>query len=160
MKVSSVILPLLLCTLASALAVEGHAFSKRISFGCVALDEICRNGIATRGITEICGVSSSGKSQICMQLALVVQLAEERGGLGKGVVYLCTEDAFPSKRLHQMAQSCSKRFGSIGRPVDFLDSIFLEHISDSVRYIDSNNKSFAKRTYPFFHSHISNYVKV
>lgn len=104
----------------------------RITFGCPALDAITRNGIATRGITEICGESGSGKSQICLQLALTVQLAEEMGGLGKGAVFICTEDAFPSNRLYQVAATFSERFGSIAQCSDLLDNIYIEHISECV----------------------------
>lgn len=124
-----------------------------ITFGCSALDAITRNGIATRGITEICGEAGSGKSQLCIQLALTVQLAEESGGLGKGAVFICTEDAFPSKRLLQMAGTFTERFGSIARGSDFLDSIYIKHISESVSInhlfpiIDDHLQQFVIRSY-------------
>lgn len=57
---------------------------KRITSGCRALDKLLGNGISNVGITEICGESGSGKTQICLQLAVSVQLPEHLGGLGKG----------------------------------------------------------------------------
>lgn len=57
---------------------------KRITSGCSALDKILKSGISNVGITEISGESGSGKSQICLQLAVTVQLPEHLGGLGKG----------------------------------------------------------------------------
>lgn len=57
---------------------------KRIRSGCRAVDKILNNGISNVGITEISGESGSGKSQICLQLAVTVQLPEQLGGLGKG----------------------------------------------------------------------------
>lgn len=102
------------------------------------MDSITHNGISTRGITEICGTAGSGKSQICMQLALTVQLAEESGGLGKGAVFICTENAFPSKRLIQMASTFAQRYDSIAEPIDFLDNIFIEHVADSVSILTLN----------------------
>ena len=41
-------------------------------------------GILCRGITEIAGESASGKTQLCMQLCLTVQLAENMNGLDAG----------------------------------------------------------------------------
>ena len=41
-------------------------------------------GILCRGITEIAGESASGKTQLCMQLCLTVQLAESMNGLDAG----------------------------------------------------------------------------
>lgn len=104
---------------------------RHITFGCSALDKITRNGIPIRGITEIVGESGCGKSQICMQLALNVQLPLSHGGLEKSAVYICTEDAFPSKRLIQMAGFHSKKYQTNG----WLDNIFIEHCPDSVRYV-------------------------
>lgn len=101
---------------------------KRLTFGCTSLDKIMKNGVSNRGITEISGEAGTGKSQICLQLSLTVQLAEENGGFGKGVAYICTEDAFPSKRLYQMSQKFLRRYGQHS----FLDKIFIEHITESV----------------------------
>ena len=41
-------------------------------------------GILSRGITEIAGESASGKTQLCMQLCLTVQLPLQLGGLNGG----------------------------------------------------------------------------
>lgn len=71
----------------------------------------------------------------------MVQLAEECGGLAKGAVFICTEDAFPAKRLHQMASAFSQRFGSIAETVDFLNNIYIEHISDAVGW--SNQRVYS-----------------
>lgn len=104
---------------------------RHITFGCTALDGITRNGLPIRGITEIVGESGCGKTQICLQLALNVQLSLANGGLEKSVAYICTENAFPSKRLVQMAHFHRKRFGN----VNLLDNIFIEYCHDSVRTI-------------------------
>jgi len=59
---------------------KGH----RLSLGCEILDGFLRGGILREGITEITGESSSGKTQICLQLCLSVQLPPEHGGFEGG----------------------------------------------------------------------------
>ncbi|KAH8246874.1 hypothetical protein KR032_002520 [Drosophila birchii] len=97
----------------------------RVSFGCSALDRCTGGGVVTRGITELCGASGVGKTQLLLQLALCVQLPNELGGLGKGVAYICTEDAFPARRLLQMSKACEKRYPQ--EKLNFLGNIFVEH---------------------------------
>ena len=41
-------------------------------------------GLLLRGITEIVGESSAGKTQLCLQLCLSVQLPIKHGGLNGG----------------------------------------------------------------------------
>lgn len=103
----------------------------KFKFGCRSLDYIIRNGLPS-GITEISGESGAGKSQICLQLSLVVQLCVENGGRDKGAVFICTEDAFPSKRLFQMADVFTKRYGN----KNYLDNIFIEHVHDSEHLVE------------------------
>ena len=51
-----------------------------------------------------------------------------------GAVYICTEDAFPNKRLHQLAESFAKRYHSLGLTARQLsDGIFVEHAATIVR---------------------------
>ena len=42
-------------------------------------------GILTQGITEISGESAAGKTQLCLQLCITVQLPREQGGLSGGM---------------------------------------------------------------------------
>lgn len=114
---------------------------RHITFGCKALDKITRNGLPVRGITEIVGESGCGKSQICLQLTLNVQLPIANGGLGKSTVYICTEDAFPSKRLVQMAYLYTQTFH-----IDtWLDNIFVEHCPDTVNIFKMHVLHFVYR---------------
>lgn len=64
-----------------------------------------------------------------MQLALNVQLPVSDGGLEKAAVYICTEDAFPSKRLVQMVDYCNKTYQN---DQQWLEQIYIEHCADSV----------------------------
>ena len=77
----------------------------RITTGCDALDEILGGGVETQNITEFYGEYGSAKTQISHQLSVNVQLPPEKGGLGKGVVYIDTEDTFIPTRIEQMAEA-------------------------------------------------------
>jgi len=68
------------------------------------LDELLGGGIETKTITEFFGEYGSGKTQICHQLAVNVQLPEEQGGLGAKAVYIDTEGTFRWERIEQMAK--------------------------------------------------------
>ncbi len=77
---------------------------KRISTGCRALDELLEGGIETKAITEFVGEFGSGKTQICHQLAVMVQLPPEKGGLGAKALYIDTEGTFRPERIIEIAK--------------------------------------------------------
>ncbi|MEB3788198.1 MAG: DNA repair and recombination protein RadA [Desulfurococcales archaeon] len=77
---------------------------KKITTGSRNLDELLGGGIETRTITELFGEFGSGKTQICHQLAVNVQLPEDRGGLEAKAVYIDTEGTFRWERIEQMAK--------------------------------------------------------
>lgn len=109
----------------------GSSRGQRLSLGCQILDGCLHGGILKQGITEVAGESSSGKTQICLQLCLTVQLPEEKGGLGGGAVYISTEDVFPSKRLHQLTQYFVKNQTNLSNSlINPSDNIFIEHAAD------------------------------
>ncbi|MEM4475445.1 MAG: helix-hairpin-helix domain-containing protein, partial [Fervidicoccaceae archaeon] len=54
---------------------------RKITTGSKSLDELLGGGIETRTITEFFGEYGTGKTQLCHQLAVNVQLEPERGGL-------------------------------------------------------------------------------
>ncbi|XP_050309896.1 DNA repair protein XRCC3-like isoform X2 [Anthonomus grandis grandis] len=102
----------------------------RIKTRCIHLDEILHGGVPVNGIVEIFGCSGAGKTQFCLHLCLQIQLPVELGGFGKEVVYICTEDVFPSKRLHQLAQAFRKKYKT---NINFEDHIYIQHIATSVQ---------------------------
>lgn len=105
---------------------------KYITFGCKSLDAITLNGLSTQGITELSGEAGSGKTQLCLQLSLTVQLPQRLGGLEKGTVFICTESVFPSKRLNEMIGWFRARYKNENFNKNFDNNIFIQHISDSV----------------------------
>jgi RecA/RadA recombinase len=89
--------------------------------GCPYLDALFEGcgGIPSLGITEVCGESGSGKTQLCMMLALRCVLPKVLGGLGGGCVFLCAEENLPTSRLGSMASTILSQFD----PSKFEDAI-------------------------------------
>jgi len=92
---------------------------KRISTGCNALDELLEGGIETQAITEFIGEFGAGKTQICHQLSVMVQLPEDEGGLEGKAAYIDTEGTFRPERVVQIIKH---RFPD-KTPESFLDNI-------------------------------------
>uniref|UniRef100_A0A1I8P5I6 RecA family profile 1 domain-containing protein n=1 Tax=Stomoxys calcitrans TaxID=35570 RepID=A0A1I8P5I6_STOCA len=105
----------------------------RLSFGCEALDECTRGGVVTRGITEFCGASGTGKTQLLLQLSLMAQLPTDIGGLRASVAYICTEHAFPSNRLHELSKVFMNKYPK--HDINYLANVHVEHIHHSEQLI-------------------------
>ena len=76
----------------------------RLTTGSKVLDRIVGGGLETQTITEFYGEYGSGKSQVCHQLCVNVQLPFERGGLNGAALYVDTENTFRTERIVQMAR--------------------------------------------------------
>ena len=85
--------------------------TRKITTGSRNLDDLLGGGIETRTLTEFFGEFGTGKTQICHQLAVNVQLPVEKGGLYENrpvkAVYIDTEGTFRWERIENMA----KRWG-------------------------------------------------
>ncbi|KZX11174.1 DNA repair and recombination protein RadA [Methanobrevibacter filiformis] len=75
----------------------------RISTGSTAVDELIGGGIETQSITEVFGEFGSGKSQISHELAVTIQLPEDKGGLEGECVFIDTENTFRPERIEQIS---------------------------------------------------------
>ncbi len=76
----------------------------QMTTGCAALDRLLGGGLDTKSITEFSGEFGSGKSQVCQQLAVAVQLPVEKGGLDGACLYIDTEGVFRPERVNHMAK--------------------------------------------------------
>ncbi len=84
--------------------LEKRKTMRKITTGSGKLDELLGGGIETQAISEFFGEFGSGKTQIGHQLAVNIQLDEERGGLSKSAIYIDTENTFRPERIIQMAE--------------------------------------------------------
>ena len=97
--------------------VELRKNIRKLTTGCSSLDSLLEGGIETQSLTEFYGEFGSGKSQLCHQLCVTVQLGEAQGGLNGNVLYIDTEATFRPERVQQIAP----RFGI--KPNDVLKGI-------------------------------------
>ena len=115
----------------------------RLTTGSKAMDELLGGGLETQTITEFYGEYGSGKSQMCHQLCVNVQLPPEHGGLNSGALYLDTENTFRTERIVQMAQNLGLDPESVMKNIIVAEAytsdhqMFLLEKSDSI--IKENN---------------------
>ncbi|CAI7909063.1 unnamed protein product [Closterium sp. NIES-53] len=92
-----------------------------VSLGCPVLDHFLRGGLRACQVTELVGEAASGKTQLCLQLALAVQApvstpsqapaqpflaSSSSPNASRGAaLYIYTDGRFPTKRLFQLANS-------------------------------------------------------
>ncbi|KAM4610276.1 DNA repair protein RAD51 homolog 3 [Polymixia lowei] len=72
---------------------------------CSALDSALGGGVPLRKTTEICGAPGVGKTQLCLQLAVDVQIPECFGGLGGQAVFVDSEGSFVVQRAVDLARA-------------------------------------------------------
>lgn len=78
--------------------------ANKITTGSKNLDKLLGGGIETQAITEVYGQFASGKSQLGFQLCVNTQLPVEKGGFGKAVLFVDTENTFSPTRIVQIAK--------------------------------------------------------
>ncbi len=81
-----------------------HKNVLRLTSGSKVVDRLLDGGLETQTITEFYGEYGTGKSQICHQLCVNVQLPPERGGLNGAALYVDTENTFRTERILQMSR--------------------------------------------------------
>ncbi|XP_020794912.2 DNA repair protein RAD51 homolog 3 [Boleophthalmus pectinirostris] len=70
---------------------------------CSELDQALGGGIPLGKTVELCGVPGIGKTQLCLQLAVDVQIPQCFGGLGAQCLFIDTEGTFFLERFREMA---------------------------------------------------------
>ncbi|GAA5908338.1 hypothetical protein JCM5296_001286 [Sporobolomyces johnsonii] len=120
-----------------------------ITLGDAGLDELFGGGVRVGSLTEIAGQSASGKTHLCLQLSLTVQLPPSQGGLSGGALFISSEGTLPSTRLLSLASHLTSSLplpsppASVADPLswpaqpsqsrskwDFLDNVYTEKAPD------------------------------
>jgi DNA repair protein RadA len=112
----------------------------RLTTGSKALDDLLGGGLETQTITEFYGEYGSGKSQICHQLCVNVQLPPERGGLDGGALYIDTENTFRTERIVQMARNVGLDPESVVKNIIVAEA----YTSDHQMFLLENSDSIIK----------------
>ncbi len=99
----------------------------RLTTGSKSMDELLGGGLETQTITEFYGEYGSGKSQICHQLCVNVQLPPEQGGLGGGALYIDTENTFRTERIIQMSQHLGLDPEEVSKNIIYADAYTSDH---------------------------------
>ncbi len=116
---------------------------KRLTTGSKAIDEVLAGGLETQTITEFYGEYGSGKSQLCHQMCVNVQLPTERGGLDGNALYIDTENTFRTERIIQMAQHLGLKAEEVVKKIIFAEAYTSDHqmflLENADKIIKENN---------------------
>ena len=115
----------------------------RLSTGSKAIDKIVDGGLETQTITEFYGEYGSGKSQICHQLCVNVQLPPERGGLNGAALYVDTENTFRLERIIQMSKHAGLDPEQVAKNIIYAEAYTSDHqmflLENADEVIKANN---------------------
>ena len=78
---------------------------KRLTTSSQNFDDLLAGGIETEAVTELYGEYRTGKTQLCHQLCVNVQLPYDEGGLEGCALYIDTEGTFRPERIIQMSEA-------------------------------------------------------
>jgi len=116
---------------------------KRLTTGSKAIDEVLAGGLETQTITEFYGEYGSGKSQLCHQMCVNVQLPTERGGLDGAALYIDTENTFRTERIIQMAQHMGLNPEEVAKKIVFAEAYTSDHqmflLENADKIVKDNN---------------------
>ena len=115
----------------------------RLTTGSKAIDEILGGGLETQTITEFYGEYGSGKSQLCHQMCVNVQLSPEKGGLSGGALYVDTENTFRTERIFQMALHLGLNPEEVLKNIIYADAYTSDHqmflLENADKVVKENN---------------------
>jgi len=115
----------------------------RLTSGSKAIDEILGGGLETQTITEIYGEYGSGKSQLCHQMCVNVQLPVERGGLAGSALYIDTENTFRTERIVQMSNHLGLNPEEVVKNIIFGEAYTSDHqmflLENADKIVKENN---------------------
>jgi len=115
----------------------------RLSSGSKVVDRLLDGGMETQTITEFYGEYGSGKSQICHQLCVNVQLPPQRGGLGGCALYVDTENTFRTERIVSMSKHLGLDPSEVVKNIIYAEAYTSDHqmflLDNADEVIKANN---------------------
>lgn len=99
----------------------------RLTSGSKVVDSLIDGGLETQTITEFYGEYGSGKSQICHQLCVNVQLPPEKGGLDGSALYIDSENTFRTERIVSMARHLELDPEQVVRNIIYAEAYTSDH---------------------------------
>jgi DNA repair protein RadA len=115
----------------------------RLTSGSKVVDRLLDGGLETQTITEFYGEYGTGKSQICHQLCVNVQLPPERGGLSGAALYIDTENTFRTERIVQMSRHLGLEPEQIAKNIIYAEAYTSDHqmflLDNADEVIKANN---------------------
>src|SRR2546427_1438548 len=99
----------------------------RLTTGSKSFDELIGGGLETQTITEVYGEYGVGKSVLCHQLAVNVQLPVDKGGLDGGALYLDTEQTFRPEWIVRMAKSAGLEATDVAQRIIYSEAYNSDH---------------------------------
>src|SRR5437764_11561410 len=100
---------------------------RRLTTGSKAFDGLIGGGLETQTITEFYGEYGVGKSILCHQLAVNVQLPVDRGGLDGDALYMDTEQTFRPEWIVRMAKSAGLEATDVAQRIIYSEAYNSDH---------------------------------
>jgi DNA repair protein RadA len=100
---------------------------RRLTTGSKAVDGLIGGGLETQTITEFYGEYGVGKSILCHQLAINVQLPVDKGGLDGGALYLDTEQTFRPEWIVRMAKTAGLEPTDVAQRIIYSEAYNSDH---------------------------------
>ncbi len=116
------------------------------------IDELGVSGVRLGETLELFGPFRSGKSQLCHQLCVTVQLPPELGGVGKKAVFIDTEGTFSPSRIKAIHEKLQK---DLGWEKNFED--VLKDITYARAYNSDHQMTLVERLLELFYNHKDEY---
>jgi DNA repair protein RadA len=116
---------------------------RRLTTNSKQVDELLGGGLETQTITEFYGEYGVGKSILCHQLAVNVQLPEEKGGLNGSALYIDTENTFRPEWIVRMAKAMGLDPTETAKRIIYSEAFNSDHqilvLDKSDKVIQENN---------------------
>jgi DNA repair protein RadA len=100
---------------------------RRLTTGSKTVDGLIGGGLESQTITEFYGEYGVGKSILCHQLAINVQLPVDRGGLDGGALYLDTEQTFRPEWIVRMANTAGLEPTDVAQRIIYSEAYNSDH---------------------------------